>query len=92
MGLRYSKRVRLCKGIHLNFSKSGVGISLSNHGTTLSIGPNGTYVTTSFFGTGYSYRTRLDKKPQESYTSNSTKRIKKRIEKMIFQTYRFIFK
>ena len=68
MGLRYSKRVRLCKGIHLNFSKSGVGISLSNHGTTLSIGPNGTYVTTSFFGTGYSYRTRIDSKPQTSRT------------------------
>lgn len=32
MGYRYSKRIKICKGVHLNVSKSGVGISLGGAG------------------------------------------------------------
>lgn len=60
MGFRYSRRIRICKGIHLNVSKSGVGISLGTRGASVSMGPRGTYVNTVLPGTGLSIRQKID--------------------------------
>lgn len=60
MGFRYSRRIRICKGIHLNVSKSGVGISLGVRGASVSMGPRGTYVNTGLPGTGLSIRQKID--------------------------------
>lgn len=63
MGFFFRKRFRLCKGIDLNLSKSGVGVSVGFKGfrisrnskghTSLNCGRNGLY-----------YRKRLDNKPK----------------------------
>lgn len=60
MGYRFSRRIRICKGVHLNVSKLGVGISLGFRGASISTGPRGTYLNTSIPGTGISSRQRLD--------------------------------
>lgn len=41
MSVRLSKRVKLTKGINLNLSKSGFGISFGGKGGRVSLGPRG---------------------------------------------------
>ncbi|MBQ6123269.1 MAG: DUF4236 domain-containing protein, partial [Clostridia bacterium] len=57
MGVRFQRRVKLGKAAHLNFSKSGVGLSLGVPGACVSIGPKGTLLSLGVPGTGLSYRT-----------------------------------
>ena len=73
MGYRFSKRIKICKGVHLNVSKSGVGISLGFRGASISTGPRGTYINTSIPGTGISFRQRTDSTENEHNTSNVSK-------------------
>ncbi len=54
MGLRFSKRIKIAKGINLNLSKSGIGMSVGVKGARFGVGPRGTRVTTSIPGTGIS--------------------------------------
>ena len=56
MGVRFHKTVKLGKAAHLNFSKSGVGLSLGVPGACVSIGPTGTLLSLGVPGTGLSYR------------------------------------
>ena len=56
MGVRFQRRVKLGKAAHLNFSKSGVGLSLGVPGACVSIGPRGTLLSLGVPGTGLSYR------------------------------------
>lgn len=60
MGLSFRKSIRLGKGVRLNFSKSGIGISAGVKGARVSIGPRGTRGTVS--GGGFSYSTSLSGK------------------------------
>lgn len=69
MGLRFYRRIRICKGIHLNVSKSGVGISLGMRGAAISTGPRGQYVHLGIPGTGIAYRQKL---PTNSTVSSDT--------------------
>ena len=76
MGLRFYRRIRICKGIHLNVSKSGVGISLGMRGASISTGPRGQYVHLGIPGTGIAYRQKISSntsKPNsnETYLSDS---------------------
>ena len=48
-----------CEGRCLNFSKSGIGLSVGGKGGRLSIGPKGTYVSGGIPGTGISYREKI---------------------------------
>ncbi|PTQ52801.1 MAG: TPR domain protein, putative component of TonB system [Hydrogenibacillus schlegelii] len=52
MGLRFSRRVRLAKGVSLNVSKRGVGLSVGVRGFRVGVGPRGPYVSVGIPGTG----------------------------------------
>lgn len=71
MGYRFSRRIRICKGVHLNVSKSGVGISLGVRGASISTGPRGTYINTGIPGTGISYRQKIGSTPSKSYDTKN---------------------
>lgn len=60
MGSRFSRRIKICKGVNLNISKSGIGVSLGAKGMSVSTGSRGDYVNLGLSGTGISYRERID--------------------------------
>lgn len=55
MGFRVQKRLRMAKGVHLNISKKGIGISAGVPGFRVSMGPRGVRRTVGIPGTGLSY-------------------------------------
>lgn len=59
MGFSFRKRLKIMKGLYLNFSKNGISTSVSGSGATLNFGKNGTRVTTSIPGTGIRYSKNL---------------------------------
>ena len=60
MGFSFRKRLKIMKGLYLNFSKNGVSTSIGGNGLTMNIGKNGTRVTTSIPGTGIRYTKKLN--------------------------------
>lgn len=52
MSIRFRKSLTLAKGVRLNFSKRGVGISAGIKGARIGIGSRGLYTSTSLPGTG----------------------------------------
>lgn len=60
MGFRFHRSVSLFPGVRLNFSKSGMGLSLGPRGAKLSIGPRGTYANVGLPGTGLSWREKVN--------------------------------
>ncbi|MBP9002921.1 MAG: DUF4236 domain-containing protein [Candidatus Hydrogenedentes bacterium] len=65
MGFRFWRRVHILPGISLNFSGSGVSVSVGPCGAKLTWGPRGIRATAGIPGTGLFYTTRLD---QPRYT------------------------
>lgn len=59
MGFSFRKRLKIMKGLYLNFSKNGISTSVGGPGATLNFGKNGTRVTTSIPGTGIRYSKKL---------------------------------
>ena len=59
MGLRFRKSVKICKGMKVNFSKSGASLSLGGPGHSLNFGGRGTKATVGMPGTGLSYSSYL---------------------------------
>jgi hypothetical protein len=59
MGFRFQKRVSILPGLWLNFSKSGVSVSVGRKNATINIGQNGVTGSTSIPGTGIGYREKL---------------------------------
>ncbi len=59
MGVRFRRSVKICKGVKINFSKSGASLSLGGPGCSINFSKNGTRVTTGISGTGLSYSTKL---------------------------------
>jgi hypothetical protein len=55
MGFRYHRSVTICKGVRVNFSKSGPSLSIGGRGHTVNIGSRGARETFSIPGTGLSY-------------------------------------
>ena len=56
MGLRFHKSINICKGVKLNVSKSGVGVSLGTNGCRYSLNTSGRRTATlGIPGTGLSY-------------------------------------
>lgn len=72
MGFRFRKSVQIAKGVRLNFSSRGVGVSVGGKGGSISVGPSGAWANASIPGTGISYRTRLDK-PSSSRSSRGNR-------------------
>ena len=59
MGIRFRKSVKICKGVRVNFSKSGASLSLGGRGHRVTTGKRGTCVSMGIPGTGISYSTKL---------------------------------
>ena len=57
MGLRFQRRVKILPGIRLNFSRSGVGLSVGGRGAHIGITARGQhYASIGIPGTGLSWR------------------------------------
>ena len=59
MGVRFRKSVKICKGVKINFSKSGASLSLGGRGLGATLGGRGTHVHAGIPGTGLSYTTKV---------------------------------
>ena len=89
MGLRFHKSISLCKGVKLNVSKSGVGVSVGTKGLHYSINSSGrNTATASLPGTGLSYSksfTLGKKKKSTSEASKKKEELKKQKEELAAQ-------
>ena len=57
MGLRFQRRIRILPGVHVNLSKSGVGVSVGGRGAHIGIDARGRrYTSVGVPGTGLSWR------------------------------------
>lgn len=76
MGLRFRKSVKICKGVKVNFSKSGASLSLGGRGHSMNFGGRGTRATFGIPGTGLSYSTKVTghHKSKSSSHRNSSSR------------------
>ena len=71
MGLRFRKSVKICKGVKVNFSKSGASLSLGGRGHSVNIG-RGTRTTIGIPGTGLSYTTKAGGSHKTKSTHRNT--------------------
>ena len=62
MGVRYHRSIRILPGVRLNFSKSGMSLSIGAAPFTINIGEGGGQVTASLPGTGWSWIKRFDRR------------------------------
>ena len=56
MGLRLRRTIRICKGIRLNISKSGISTTVGRRGASVTVGKDRSSVNVGIPGTGISYR------------------------------------
>ena len=57
MGLRFQRRIKILPGLHINLSKSGVGLSVGTRGAHIGIDSRGRrYTSVGVPGTGVSWR------------------------------------
>ncbi|WP_319372205.1 DUF4236 domain-containing protein [uncultured Ilyobacter sp.] len=59
MGFRFQRSIKIAKGVRLNLSKSGLGVSVGPRGAKISVGPRGTYANVGLPGTGLSVRQKI---------------------------------
>ena len=57
--MRYRNRIKICKGVNLNISKSGISTSVGIPGLSVSTGKRGTYLNTGIPGTGFYDRQKI---------------------------------
>lgn len=69
MGFRFQRSVRIVKGVRLNISKSGLGVSVGPRGAKLTIGPSGTHVHAGLPGTGLYHRQKIGGSSGDGYAS-----------------------
>lgn len=50
--MRFRKSIRICKGLRINLSKSGISTTIGGRGSSFNFGKNGVYWNTSIPGTG----------------------------------------
>ncbi len=73
MGFRFRKSVKICKGLKVNFSKSGASLSIGGRGHSLTLGKR-SRATFGIPGTGLSYSTSLSHhKSRSSHKSSSSR-------------------
>lgn len=59
MGVRFRKSVRICKGVKVNFSKSGASLTLGGRGNSINFSSRGISTTNGIPGTGISHRSQI---------------------------------
>ncbi len=80
MGLNFRKRIKICKGVNLNLSKSGLGLSVGTKGCRYSINTSGRKTATvGIPGTGIYYSKSFGGKKKKNYSSSAYKK-KQQIE------------
>lgn len=82
MGFRFRRSVKLFPGVRLNFSMSGVSVSVGVPGATVNLSQRGNTLTLGLPGTGVSYRHNLSGRP-----SHYTKMPNRPPLKMHFQSF-----
>ena len=73
MGMRFRKSVKICKGVKINFSKSGSSLSLGGRGHSVNIGSRGVRQTVGIPGTGVSYSSNIVGGSQKRSTGSSSR-------------------
>jgi Protein of unknown function (DUF4236) len=64
MGFRFQRRIKVLPGVHINLSKSGVGLSVGGRGAHIGIDSHGRrYTSVGLPGTGISWRGYQPKPP-----------------------------
>lgn len=66
MGLRFRKSIKICKGVKVNISKSGLSLSVGTKGASVNFSEKGTRVSAGLPGTGLSYSKMINKKSSTS--------------------------
>ena len=59
MGTRFRKSVKICKGVKVNFSKSGASLSLGGRGNSFNFGSKGVKHTLGIPGSGISHTSKI---------------------------------
>lgn len=59
MSIRFRKSIKICKGVRVNFSKSGISTSFGGKGFRFNTGTRGSSITFGIPGTGLSSRVKL---------------------------------
>ena len=67
MGFSFRKRLKVMKGLYLNFSKNGVSTSIGGNVLTMNVGKNGTRISTSIPGTGIKYSKKISNVKNNTY-------------------------
>jgi hypothetical protein len=71
MGFRLHRSIKISKGVRLNVSKSGLGVSLGPKGAKISAGSKGVYTNAGIPGTGLSIRNKVGSKQKSSSSRNT---------------------
>lgn len=72
MGLRFRRSIKICPGVRLNFSKSGISTTVGGKGFTMTSGSRGTYVNAGLPGTGISVREKIGGTSPKNKISSSS--------------------
>ncbi|WP_094461910.1 DUF4236 domain-containing protein [Pannonibacter phragmitetus] len=59
MAIRFQRRIRIAPGVNVDFSRSGLGLSVGPRGFSFSAGPGGVYRNIGLPGTGLSHREKI---------------------------------
>ncbi len=71
--MRFSKRIKVFPGFHLNISTSGISSTIGGKGASINISKRGTYLNSSIPGTGIRFSTKLANGQSSShYTRNES--------------------
>ncbi len=71
MGFRFRRRIKIIPGFWCNVSKSGISTSIGGNGLTVNIKDGKSMTTASIPGTGLSYRTTSNSKPDDPAPSQA---------------------
>lgn len=69
--MRYRKSIKICKGLRINLSGSGMSVTAGIPGLSVTTGKRGTYLNTGIPGTGLSNRTKISGGKSSARTSRS---------------------
>jgi hypothetical protein len=72
MSLKLRKRLKLFPGLTLNFSKSGISVTMGIRGFSVNFGKKGKYLNIGAPGTGIYDRIKLDKNNENTKQGKST--------------------
>jgi hypothetical protein len=89
MSSRFRRSIRICRGLHLNLSKSGVSASIGIRGATVNVSGYGVQETVGLPGTGLSYRnpspTNRNVLPTDSDQTSKLMAMARRLKSRLFR-------